>query len=264
MNNDIFKLWQEKRKEYIFKKGLGQNFLQNPKTAEYIVNFASGSKNIIEVGPGGGILSKQILKLEGVKSIKFIEYDKDSVDFLNAVIQDSDPRVEIIHCDALFYDNYPEVTSLVSNLPYNISKQLIIKWCFIENIIKVVAMFQKEVGESILSNSGNKSFGTISVLCQSFFSIKRVMVLSPKSFFPIPSVFSTVLVFERKNLPKLFFEKPDLYINMIKNIFQYRRKKISNIIEKKYLDLLKIDYNYRPEDLTIQNYLDLFILKQST
>src|SRR5262249_32667624 len=149
------------------KKYLGQHFLKDTAIAEKIVSFLSPEKNILEIGPGTGILTQFLFKRKD-SSVKVIEIDDEAVKHLEKIFPDN--KTDIIHTDFLEIDlknTFKEPFAIIGNFPYNISSQILFR--VLENkdqVPEVVGMFQKEVAERIVSPPGNKDYGILSVLVQ--------------------------------------------------------------------------------------------------
>ena len=172
------------------KKKFGQNFLNDNSTAVQIVGFLSTEKtnNIIEVGPGMGILTKEILKIDNLNK-KFIELDKECCDYLMSNFTEIEK--DLINNDFLKFDikKFNPPVSIIGNFPYNISSQILFK--IFENkeiIYEMIGMFQYEVAERICSTKGTKKYGILSVLIQAFFSVELLIKIKPESFNPPPKV----------------------------------------------------------------------------
>ena len=177
------------------KKKFGQNFLNDNSIASQIVGFLSTEKtnNIIEVGPGMGILTKEILKIDNLNK-KFIELDNECCDYL--LNNFSEIEKDLINDDFLKFDikKFNPPVSIIGNFPYNISSQILFK--IFENkeiIYEMIGMFQYEVAERICSNKGTKKYGILSVLIQAFFSVELLIKIRPESFNPSPKVNSAVI-----------------------------------------------------------------------
>ena len=177
------------------KKKFGQNFLNENLNDVQIVGFLSTEKtnNIIEVGPGRGILTKEILKIDNLNK-KFIELDKECCDYL--LNNFSEIKKDLINDDFLNFDikKFNPPVSIIGNFPYNISSQILFK--IFENkeiIYEMIGMFQYEVAERICSTKGTKKYGILSVLIQAFFSVELLIKIKPESFNPPPKVNSAVI-----------------------------------------------------------------------
>ena len=171
----------------MYKKKYGQNFLVNQNVSKKILfNEKITKRNILEIGTGNLALSKFIISNQPKKFLG-VEVDRDLSDiYLKNEISD-----KIIFEDALkinerkFFNN--ENFSIISNLPFNISSELVIKWCKIQNsyncIDSMVLMFQKELAERIIAKKDTKKFGRLTIICNAFFSIKKKLLVSKNNFF---------------------------------------------------------------------------------
>ena len=175
------------------KKSLGQNFLTDKKILNQIVKLGEIDKNdtIIEVGPGTGNLTEEILKMKP-KNITVIEKDKNLIEILKSKFGD---KIEIINKDILKFshDKYNNKYIIIfGNLPYNISTQILVNWIRLEKIEifckKFILLFQKEVADRIVANDNSKNYGRLSILSSWKFNIRKVMDINPGSFFPAPKV----------------------------------------------------------------------------
>jgi len=243
----------------MYKKKYGQNFLVNQNISKKILfNEKIKKRNILEIGTGNLALSKFIISNRPKKFLG-VEVDKDLSDiYLKNEISD-----KIIFEDALkiderkFFNN--ENFSIISNLPFNISSELVIKWCKIQNsyncIDNMVLMFQKELAERIIAKKDTKKFGRLSIICNAFFSIKKKLLVSKNNFFPIPKVDAMVLNFIPHKINKIKKKNFDK-LEKITRIFFNERRKINkkkiirnfsvSKIEKYNLENL---YNLRAENI---------------
>ena len=242
------------------KKRLGQNFLNDKSIASQIVSFLSIEKTqtIIEVGPGMGVLTKEILNLKNVEKI-FIELDSECCNYLLKTFPDIEGS--LLNYDFLKFNikKLKSPISIIGNFPYNISSQILFKIYENKNIInEMVGMFQLEVAERICSNFGTKKYGILSVLIQAFFEVKMMKKIKPQSFYPIPNVDSAVIRINKKNdsinCNEILFKK------IVKQSFGQRRKtlrnslKIFNISDIKKEDTI---FAKRPEQLSVSDFIYL-------
>jgi len=246
------------------KKSLGQNFLTDKKILNQIVNLGEIDKNdtIIEIGPGTGNLTEEILK-KNPKNFTVIEKDKNLVQILKNKFGN---RIEIINEDILKfshnkYDNKKII--IFGNLPYNISTQILVNWLRIENLEnyckKFILLFQKEVAERITAEDNSKNYGRLSILSSWKLDIKKIKDINPSSFFPSPKVMSSLLVLEpKKNYYNL---KNSKNLEHITNIFFNQRRKMikkpMKLIFKNFEDVAKslsLDLNLRPQNLSKLTY----------
>ena len=244
------------------KKHLGQHFLKDESIAKAIADTLNleGYTDILEIGPGMGVLTKYLL--EKPINIYVIEIDKESVVYLN----DNYPKLKdkIISQDFLKY-NINEIFegkqfAIIGNFPYNISTQIVFRALEYRNQIpEFSGMFQKEVAQRICEKKGTKAYGILSVLVQAFYDAEYLFTVDETVFIPPPKVKSGVLRLRRKEnytLPcgeKLFF-------TVVKTAFQQRRKTLRNSLKTLNLsDSLREDevFNLRPEQLNVAQFIAL-------
>ena len=244
-----------------FKKSLGQNFLIEKNIIKKIVNLTYlNKKNILEIGPGKGHLTDEILKKKP-KNLILVEKDYDLAKYLKEKYS-STKTVTVINNDILKFD----LTSLLrrklnilGNLPYNISSQILIKILkeerIINNLDNLVFMFQKELGEKIISKFPSKHYGRLSRITGFKLKIIKKFLVSPNCFFPKPNVTSMVVHFKPyKN--KSFYIKNLSNLEKVTNILFSNKRKMINKNLKKILndeDLKKIsglNQNLRAENIS--------------
>ena len=243
----------------ILKKELGQHFLINDHIAKTIVKTIETfqCKNVLEIGPGGGALTKYILKNPEIQPC-FVEIDPDKVAYLKNVFPSINQK--IICVDILKLD-YPfhEPAVIIGNFPYNISSQIIFKiihWQ--KNIQGVIGMFQKEVAERIVAQPNSKAYGILSVITQYFFDVEIIMIIPPTDFNPPPKVQSAVVLFKPK---KLLIEIASFtsFKTLVKAGFGQRRKMLRNPLKPYFTDRVLKDpiFSKRAENLTIADFAQL-------
>ena len=248
------------------KKSLGQHFLKDNNIANKIVDSLDRkSKNVLEIGPGMGILTKFLLKKK--YNLRLVEIDSESVSFLinNLDIEES----KIIENDFLKLDLtklFPGNNfSIIGNFPYNISSQIVFKILENRNIInEMCGMFQYEVAERICESEGSKKYGILSVLTQAFFEVSFLFEVSNHLFLPPPKVKSAVISLRRKDEIELGCDET-LFFKIVKLSFQQRRKTIRNSLKKINLsNNLREDsiFDNRPEQLSVNQFIELTKLVQ--
>lgn len=244
------------------KKHLGQHFLKDESVAADIAATLSGTgyENVLEIGPGMGVLTKYLL--EQPYTTYVIEIDTESVAYLNQ----NYPKLhgKIIGEDFLKYNINKTFEgkpfAIIGNFPYNISTQIVFRALeFRDQIPEFAGMFQKEVAERICEKKGSKAYGILSVLAQAFYDAEYLFTVSEHVFNPPPKVKSGVLRLRRKEdytLPcseKLFF-------TVVKTAFQQRRKTLRNSLKTLNLsDNLREDtiFDLRPEQLSVEAFIAL-------
>ena len=246
------------------KKSLGQNFLIDKNIIKRIIQEGkiTANETVLEIGPGTGSLTEEIVK-QKPKKIILIEKDNKLSEELLLKFGNN---IELINDDILeIEENNLSLDQILvfGNLPYNISTKILTKWiCNVKNKFwfkKLILMFQKEVADRIVAEVNTKSYGRLSVISQWKMNIKKIIDIKPYSFYPKPKILSTLLEFTPKN--------NFIHINDIKNLekitktlFNKRRKMIKNsifnIVNKE--DLSKINFNInlnsRPENIKPEEY----------
>lgn len=244
------------------KKHLGQHFLKDEFIAEKITNTLTekGYKNVLEIGPGMGVLTKYLLKKKFTTSV--IEIDKESIEYLKVHYLNLSNR--IIEADFLKMDIQKifkgEQFAIIGNFPYNISTQIVFK--AIENrdfIPELCGMFQKEVAQRIAEKPGTKTYGITSVLTQAFYEVEYLFTVPPSVFNPPPKVESGVIRLIRKENYSLPVDVA-FFFKVVKTAFNQRRKTLRNSLKSFQLsDKLREDviFAQRPEQLSVYQFIAL-------
>ena len=246
---------------YTHKKSLGQHFLKDELIIQKIVEAlkANDFSRLLEVGPGAGALTKELIKFSGI-DFKAIELDREKVDYLHKkyeVLKDKVIEANFLDIEMPFQENF----TVIGNFPYNISSQILFK--ALENkdyVPEVVGMFQKEVAERIASGPGNKEYGILSVLMQAFYDIRYLFTVKPGSFNPPPKVNSGVIALQRKKNYKELGCDENLLKIIVKASFNQRRKMLRNSLKPFFpKDVIENDlfYEKRPEQLSLQEFVFL-------
>ena len=188
------------------KKSLGQNFLIDKNIIKKIINFINiKDKNIIEIGPGKGALTEEIIK-SNPKSLILTE--KDNVLFENLKLKYSNNHILKIYNDDILNFNIEKIikedTVIFGNLPYNISSQILIKFLKFKvwppRFSDLILMFQKELADKITGKYTSADYGRISIISNYRLKVFRKFNISPNCFTPKPKVTSTLLHFHPKNM----------------------------------------------------------------
>ncbi|GGI56038.1 16S rRNA (adenine(1518)-N(6)/adenine(1519)-N(6))-dimethyltransferase RsmA [Winogradskyella haliclonae] len=247
------------------KKHLGQHFLKDENIAKKIADTLSlkGYDDVLEIGPGMGVLTKYLLEKDTITHV--VEIDTESVEYLKNNYLNLSGRIyekDFLRYDLnLVFNGKP--FAIIGNFPYNISSQIVFKTLEMrEQIPEFSGMFQKEVAKRICSKEGSKAYGILSVLTQAFYDAEYLFTVPPSVFNPPPKVDSGVLLLTRKenyNLPcdeKLFFR-------VVKTSFQQRRKTLRNSLKVFNLSYnLKANtiFGQRPEQLSVAQFIELTLL----
>lgn len=215
------------------KKNLGQHFLKDQNIAQKIVNSlqADGITDVLEIGPGMGVLTKYLLKKDAYTT-HVIEIDHESIDYL----KDNYPELKdrIIAGDFLamnLQSMFSRPFVIIGNFPYNISSQIFFK--ILENrnqIPEVVGMIQKEVAERLAEPPGSKTYGILSVFLQAFYKIEYLFTVPPQVFAPPPKVKSAVIRLIRNDVKEIGCNEK-LFFTVVKTAFNQRRKTMQNSLK---------------------------------
>ena len=220
------------------KRSLGQNFLIDKNIIKKIINLVNiNNRNIIEIGPGEGALTREILN-HNPKSVVTIEKDN----FLSKKLQDRYSTNKIIrnlNADILKYDlEKLNLTKpiIIGNLPYNISSQILVKIIKFKNwppnFSDIIFMFQKELGEKILGKYPDKNYGRISILTNYRLSAFKKFHVSANSFFPKPKVNSIVIHFKPKDKINYSIKNINNLEKVTNILFSNKRKMVNKNIKK--------------------------------
>jgi 16S rRNA (adenine1518-N6/adenine1519-N6)-dimethyltransferase len=248
------------------KKSLGQNFLIDKNMIDKITNTVSIEGNeVLEVGPGTGNLTKEILKNNPSK-MYLVEKDTFLAENLKEII---DERVKIFNEDILKFDeNLLSKNKIIvfGNLPYNVSTEILSTW--ISNLKNdywfsdLILMFQKEVADRIIAQFNTSAYGRLSILANWRLKINKICDISPESFSPRPKIQSSLIHFTpKKNFAKI---KDPLNLEKITRIFfSHRRKMLKKPFNQTFngnydlLNKLNINLNLRPQNLDFDTYYKL-------
>ncbi len=236
------------------RKKWGQNFLIDPNIIRKIISVLNPEKNqnILEIGPGKGALTTKLVEMD--LNISAIEIDPMLCEYLKDKKLNN---VKIYNADILKFDvsMMPQDYMVIGNLPYNISTPILFKFMRELKWSKMVVMLQREVAERIISNHGNKKYGKISIMMQSFFNINLEFNIPKTVFNPQPKITSSLLLIKPKKTVNVEYKKLKI---IVENAFKHRRKKLAhnlkNIIEKTQYNEIK---DKRAEQLSVADYQKL-------
>ena len=252
-----------------FKKSLGQNFINDPKLIDKIVDSALIDKDtlVVEIGPGAGALSVRIVSKAGFTLL--YEVDERLELYLLKLLKDYDNK-KVIISDFLGVDVDKEISKydydkfyVVANLPYYITTAIITKILDMKRKPdKLVVMVQKEVADRLEAKPGSRDYGAISVYLSYFYDVKKLFDVDRNYFTPEPKVDSAVVLMERKNNIDEIDQK--LFLEVIRIAFQFKRKNLRNNFKKFDLNMIaqtldKYGYslNDRAEDLPLDVFIEL-------
>ena len=247
------------------KRSLGQNFLNDKNIIKKIVSLVNvKNKNIVEIGPGKGALTTEIIN-QKPKTLLIIEKDEKLAKELKKKYQ-KDKFIKVITFDILNYNLEKEISNnsfIFGNLPYNISSQILVKLLKFENwppkFCGLILMFQKELAKKIIGRFPSKNYGRISILTNFRLKLVDKFLVSKNCFRPMPKVTSMVVHFQPKK--KFTFSIKNLTnLEKITQIFfsskrKIIKKKIQSILNEKQIKKIDgIKLNLRPSDLKPEIY----------
>lgn len=241
------------------KKHLGQHFLTDENIAKKIVESLSLSsyKNVLEVGPGMGVLTKYLLDKD--LSIWLAEVDIESIEYLkNNYLQISEANFIGDFLKTNFDFIKAGELSILGNFPYNISSQILFHIIDHYHLIpEMVGMFQKEVAERISAIPRTKDYGILSVMVQAYYDVKYLFTVSESVFNPPPKVKSGVIKLIR-NPKEGLTGNESLFKQIVKTGFNQRRKKLSNALKTLGIPENLKSHPFlekRAEELSVQDFI---------
>ncbi|MDR1225720.1 MAG: 16S rRNA (adenine(1518)-N(6)/adenine(1519)-N(6))-dimethyltransferase RsmA [Prevotellaceae bacterium] len=243
------------------KKYLGQHFLTDLSIAERIAQSltCSVAHDVLEVGPGTGVLTRLLLKRPEV-NLYAAEVDGEAVEYLKQSYPELTPQ--LLFGDFLRMDLskiFAGKFCVIGNFPYNISSQIFFKVLeYKNNIPEAVGMLQKEVAERLAEKPGSKTYGILSVLLQAYYDVEYLFTVNENVFSPPPKVKSAVIRLVRNKVQSLNCDEV-LFKQVVKATFNQRRKTIRNSL-KPLLGEAKLNsplLDLRPERLGVQEFVEL-------
>lgn len=247
------------------KKHLGQHFLTDKKIAERIVaGLAESSelKNVIEVGPGMGVLT-DFLILNPKIYLKVVDIDIESIAFLENKYPSLTGKIISgdflkLPLDTLFSIN--EKLSIIGNFPYNISSQILFHALdYADVVTEIVGMFQKEVAERICSKPGTKEYGILSVMMQAYYNVDYMFTVAPGVFNPPPKVKSGVIKAQRRTDDVFQGVDETVFKSIVKMAFNQRRKTLRNALRSMLNPSIINEpvFDLRAERLSVDDFVQL-------
>jgi|TARA_X000001036_G_C20642052_1_gene791517 16S rRNA (adenine1518-N6/adenine1519-N6)-dimethyltransferase len=247
------------------KKSLGQHFLTDKNIIKKIISLVKiKNKNIIEIGPGKGALTDEILKRKP-KSLFLIEKDYTLVEKLKLKYK-KNKIIKIYNDDILKFniENIDKKNSVIfGNLPYNISSQIFVKILKFKKwppkFKDLVLMFQKELGDKIISNYPSPNYGRLSILSNYRIKVLSKFLVSPNCFFPKPKVTSLVIHSQPKEKQKISIKNINNLEKITNIIFSNKRKMVNKNIKKILSDdkiniINDLKLNSRPSEIKPEIY----------
>ncbi|MBI3510606.1 MAG: 16S rRNA (adenine(1518)-N(6)/adenine(1519)-N(6))-dimethyltransferase RsmA [Bacteroidetes bacterium] len=248
------------------KKHLGQHFLRDENIARKIAASLVHSdtyKKVLEIGPGMGVLTKYLLERKEFETW-VVEVDRESVEYLKTNYPVLTGR--IIEWDFLrltLSEKFHEPIAVIGNFPYNISSQILFKIIEHRDLIPEAAgMFQKEVAGRVAAQPGNKTYGILSVLLQTWYNIEYLFTVSEHVFSPPPKVKSGVIRLVRNQRIVLPVDEKH-FTAVVKAGFNQRRKTLRNALHAfKILPGNEghVFFTKRAEQLSVDDFIALSLL----
>ena len=256
--------------KFKYKKSYGQNFLQDESIIKSIVDKTNIEKNslVIEVGPGSGVLTKELAKV--AKYVLSYEIDTRLEEVLDENLINYN-NIQIIYDDFLNRDIKLDIKDyqyeniyFVANIPYYITTPIILK--LIESKIdfkNITLMVQKEVADRFSANVKTRDYGSITVFLNYYYDVNKLLFVSKNAFVPKPNVDSEVISLSKKD-NRREAKNEEYFFNLVRDSFKFKRKNIRNNLKnydlKIVLDVLKKhnkDLTARAEELDLDVFLDL-------
>lgn len=260
----------ERKFDFGFSKGLGQNFLLDSAVLDEIADAAQITDGVLEIGPGFGVLTKRLSK--SAQKVVSVEIDSRLIPVLGFTLAECG-NVKIIEGDILKMDVKELIErefggkeiSIAANLPYYITTPIITSIIEAKLPVKnIVVMVQKEVAERIAAKPASKDYGAITVLCNYYTNPRIVCTVPKESFYPAPKVDSAVLCMEVLKKPSVLVNDEKLFFKVVKSAFLHRRKTLVNCLSGDFgieksalssmLQTLGIDALVRGERLGLSDF----------
>lgn len=256
--------------KFNFKKKFGQNFLKDVRIVSNIAGVAGITNEdlVIEVGPGKGILTKQLATR--AKQVLCYEIDLELKEYLET-IQEEYKNVDVIFEDFINRNICSDIKSyeykniyFVSNVPYYITTPILMKLMDSNiNFSKIVMMVQKEVGDRFSAKPKTKEYGSLTVYLNYFYNVKKEFKVGRNEFVPVPNVDSVVVSFTKKD-KLLHLNDREFFFKLVRDSFQFKRKNIRNNLSKYNLEVIeevleKNNYHLtsRAEELPVEIFVEI-------
>lgn len=251
--------------DYTLRKSLGQHFLHDEAVCRRIVESLTlrPGLRLLEVGPGGGALTKYLLDLPGV-DFRAVELDAEKVAFLQKTYPALKGKIlqeDILQSSPPFDGPF----TVIGNFPYNISTPILFHLLEWEGRVEeVVGMFQKEVGQRVAAGPGGKDYGIPSVGIGAYFGVEYLFDVPPEAFTPPPKVVSGVIRLRALGNPHGIGNRKK-FMTLVKAAFGQRRKTLRNALRGGSLPAAlppgmidDVRMEKRAEQLSIPDFVDLY------
>jgi len=263
--------------QHYAKKRFGQNFLVDNSIINLIVDSIQPQPEdiMIEIGPGLGAMTKPLLSR--LNRLNVIELDRDIIPKLvrNCVISDVQNKDKLIinENDVLkfnFLEFYERLQTeenkklrIVGNLPYNISTPVLFHLLKSRHLIQDMHfMLQKEVVDRIVSAPGNKLYGRLSVMLQTFCTVQSLFEVPPYAFEPAPKVNSAILRLQPNNQYQKQIDDFSRFEKLVRQAFSQRRKTLKNTLKNtcssELIEQAGLSPSQRAEELSVNDFVTLY------
>ncbi len=244
---------------------LGQNFLCNEAVIERIVQVSSIKKGdtVLEIGPGLGELTARLLRAEA--SVTAVEIDAGLVRFLAGRFE-GENNLTLVHADFLKFAPAADFPTVISNLPYYCSSEILFRLATAYRAERILVMLQREMAERIYSGPGTDNYGALGVALQYYYVPRFLFTIDPSSFYPQPEVVSSFLRLSRRGDIPGDERFTELFHKVVKSSFWGRRKTlVKSLADSPHLDFsrdeiagalrsLGIDERTRGENLGVEDF----------
>lgn len=261
---------------FTFSKALGQNFLINPDVCPQMAEGLSADENtgVLEVGPGIGVLTKELCRVAG--KVVSVELDKRLFPVLDETLAEFD-NLEIINADVMKIDLNKLIeekfsgclsVKVCANLPYYITSPVIMT--LLESklpVDEIVVMVQKEAGERLCAEVGSRMAGAVTVAVNYYADSEILFDVNRDSFMPSPKVDSVVIRLAVRKNSKFEVSNEKKFFSLVKCAFSQRRKTALNSISNTMgvpkdkisavFTELGLDTNIRAEKLTMNDFINI-------
>ena len=253
------------------KKSLGQHFLVDRRVLGRIVRAAEISEHdtVVEIGPGRGILTRELAKSAG--HVVAVEIDRDLADAL-ATEFEGQPGVNVICADARESDIESLLPAsgpykVVANLPYYSASPIIRRFlAATRKPQRMVVMVQREVAQSVAAAPGKMSLMSVAV---QLYGVPRIVCyVPPRAFRPAPKVTSAVVRIDVRPTPAIAFDHEERLFTLLRAGFSAPRKQIRNSLShglsvpatmaEQMLSQAHIDSTRRSATLTLPEWGNLY------
>ena len=256
-------------KDFEYKKCFGQNFINDDNIIKKMISSVDIDNNtlVIEIGPGAGVLSKEIIpkskfsilyeidtRLEDILSKKLSKYNNYKIIFNDFLLEDVKSEIKKYDYDKIY---------VIANLPYYITTPIIEKLIWDINPDKIIIMIQKEVADRFCAKVNNREYGYITAFFNYFYDVKKLFDVSRNCFTPKPNVDSTIISMIKKNRQ---IEVKDInYFNkLLKDSFKFKRKTLRNNLKGYDLKIIEnvlvkhgFDLTVRAENIDVDIFIEI-------